>query len=125
MTLKQIANLQADFDEHHAGTFRWGRTVDEESPSILEHSLVCLVGEIGEFANILKKINRGDQAYSDAKSALTEELADTFIYVIQIANQMGVDLETEFTTKLRMNWERFGKYEQSLQRAEPSQDDNA
>ena len=112
MTLKEIMELQAGFDAKHRSKYQWGRSVAEASPVVLEHSLVCLVGELGEFANSLKKVNRGDMEYRDAFPNLEEELTDVFIYLIQIANQMGVDLEQSYLRKLGRNRERFKQYEQ-------------
>jgi NTP pyrophosphatase (non-canonical NTP hydrolase) len=111
MTLKELMEMQADFDANHEGRFRWGRPVEGDSADVLEHSLVCLVGEIGEFANILKKVTRGDRPYLDARNDLAEELTDSFIYIMQIANQMGVDIEQEYLRKLAKNRERFRRYE--------------
>jgi NTP pyrophosphatase (non-canonical NTP hydrolase) len=38
---------------------------------------------------------------------LAEELADTFIYLIKIAAQTGIDLESEYLKKLEKNRRRF------------------
>jgi NTP pyrophosphatase (non-canonical NTP hydrolase) len=76
MTLKQLMELQAQFDANHRSKYQWGRSVDEASPEVLEHSVVCLVGELGEFANALKKVNRGDTPYQNAREHLEEELTD-------------------------------------------------
>lgn len=111
MTLKELMKLQADFDSEHESSFAWGRSVEETSPQVLEHSVVCLVGEVGEFANILKKISRGDMTYDGARSGLQDELTDIFIYVMQIANQMGTDLQDSYLAKLSKNRERFKRYE--------------
>jgi len=73
--------------------------------------VVCLVGELGEFANTLKKVNRGDTSYQDARANLEEELTDVFIYLMQIANQMGINLEDSYLRKLEKNRQRFKSYE--------------
>jgi len=96
---------------NHQSKHQWGRSVDDTSPEVLEHSVVCLVGELGEFANTLKKVNRGDSSYQDARVNLEEELTDVFIYLMQIANQMGVNLEESYLRKLAKNRERFKRYE--------------
>lgn len=111
MTLQQLMELQAQFDANHESKHRWGRSVDEASPAVLEHSVLCLVAELGEFANTLKKVNRGDIPYEDARGHLEEELTDVFIYLMQIANQMGVNLEESYLRKLEKNRERFKNYE--------------
>ena len=42
---------------------------------------------------------------------LPDELADVFIYVIKLADQLGIDLEQAFLEKVELNKERFRKYE--------------
>jgi NTP pyrophosphatase (non-canonical NTP hydrolase) len=111
MTLKELMELQEQFDASHVSKRQWGQPVDQASPEVLEHSIVCLVGELGEFSNILKKVNRGDAPYQEARADLEEELTDVFIYLMQIANQMGVNLEESYLRTLGQNRERFKKYE--------------
>ncbi|PKI11185.1 nucleotide pyrophosphohydrolase, partial [Shewanella sp. 11B5] len=48
---------------------------------------------------------------NDVKSDLDEELIDTFIYLVKIANQFNVDLEKGFLNKLEKNKARFGGLE--------------
>ena len=72
---------------------------------------MCLVGEVGEFANELKKVVRGDVPYEERKAALAEELTDTFIYLMKIAAQTGIDLEAEYLKKLEKNQHRFPSLE--------------
>jgi NTP pyrophosphatase (non-canonical NTP hydrolase) len=111
MTLQQLMELQAKFDAGHESKHKWGVSVENASPEVLEHSVVCLVGELGEFANTLKKVNRGDTSYQDARANLEEELTDVFIYLMQIANQMGINLEDSYLRKLEKNRQRFKSYE--------------
>ena len=111
MTLQQLMEIQAKFDAGHESKHQWGRSVEDASPEVLEHSVVCLVGELGEFANTLKKVNRGDTSYQSARDHLEEELTDVFIYLMQIANQMGVNLEESYLRKLDKNRKRFKMYE--------------
>jgi hypothetical protein len=71
---------------------------------------VALAGEVGEFANISKKIRRGDLTLDEARMALASELADIFIYTLKLSGQLGVDLEAEFFAKLRYNRVRFERF---------------
>ncbi len=73
--------------------------------------LIALVGEVGEFANLLKKGIRGDgdtnnEAYH---SLLAFELTDIFIYLMNIAGMMNVDLEKMYQVKREQNVGRFGQ----------------
>ncbi|KKI86516.1 hypothetical protein WZ76_09950 [Shouchella clausii] len=85
--------------------------VDDNNIEVLEHLIVCLVGEVGEFSNIVKKIGRGDFSLTDKMGELSDELADIFIYLIKISNQCDIDLEKSFIEKLNKNKKRFSGYE--------------
>jgi NTP pyrophosphatase (non-canonical NTP hydrolase) len=111
MELKEILRMQSDFDAAHASREkRWNVPITKDNVELLEHLLVCLVGEIGECANIAKKVVRGDLKYEESRPELACELADSFIYLIKICNQANVDLEQEFLKRLEYNRQRFEKY---------------
>ncbi|MEH2402837.1 MazG nucleotide pyrophosphohydrolase domain-containing protein [Nostoc sp.] len=110
ITLHEIKRLQEEFDKSHQGKIPFYEKISENNIDVLEHLIVCLVGEIGEFSNIVKKIRRGDFQLEDKKNVLDEELIDIFIYLIKISNQMDVDLEDGFLNKLEKNKNRFEKY---------------
>lgn len=111
MELNRIRELQAAFDAEHESAVRWDRPAADGTTKVLEHLVVCLVGEVGEFANVLKKVVRGDRSYVEARAVLTEELTDAFIYLIKICNLMDVDLDHAFLDRLAFNRERFKKFE--------------
>ncbi|TGZ32497.1 hypothetical protein EQ875_03901 [Photobacterium damselae subsp. damselae] len=109
LTLKEICQKQKNFDKKISINGKSFYTqINEENIQELEHLIVCLVGELGEFSNLTKKIVRGDKFLNEEKSNLDEELVDTFIYLIKIANQFDVDLEKGFLDKLSKNKNRFG-----------------
>ncbi|EMP2040099.1 MazG nucleotide pyrophosphohydrolase domain-containing protein [Proteus mirabilis] len=109
LTLKEICEKQKAFDKK---TFirekPFYTDINENNLQELEHLIVCLVGELGEFSNLTKKIVRGDKLFHEEKINLDEELVDIFIYLIKISNQFDVDLEEGFLKKLEKNQERFG-----------------
>ena len=77
--------------------------------------VVALVGELGEFANIVKKVNRDNKTLNkglDEKSLekLREELTDCFIYIVILSNILEMDLEREYFKKMKLNEKRFEKY---------------
>jgi NTP pyrophosphatase (non-canonical NTP hydrolase) len=111
ITLKQIKEMQAEFDNTLNSSFSFNENINEDNINILEHLIVCLVGEVGEFANILKKIRRGDFLFDDKEQDLNEELTDIFIYLIKISNLLNTDLDTNFLEKLNKNKIRFKKFE--------------
>lgn len=73
------------------------------------HYALALAGEVGEFCNIIKKIERGSLDIRDAKTryALSEELADTFTYLLCLAGRMHIDLEQLYYHKRGINESRF------------------
>lgn len=52
----------------------------------------ALTGEVGEAANIIKKIRRGDLTVDEARTELGKELADIAIYLDILAFRLGLDL---------------------------------
>ncbi|WP_413501044.1 hypothetical protein [Psychrobacter maritimus] len=110
LTLKDIRSLQKAFDKkHNVSNKSFYVDIDSSNLEELEHLVVCLIGELGEFSNILKKVTRGDFELKDVKDSLDEELVDTFIYLIKIANQFNVNLEEGYLKKLEKNKERFNE----------------
>lgn len=107
MDLKNVMELQGEFDKHHVSSQPFFVPISSSNIADLEHLVVCLVGELGEFSNELKKAVRGDCTYEDARPRLEEELVDVFIYLMKIAGQAGFDLEKGYLAKLEKNKLRF------------------
>lgn len=45
---------------------------------------LCLAGEVGEIANIVKKVERGTLRMEDAMETLPEEVVDVLIYLLNL-----------------------------------------
>jgi len=110
VTVKELLDKQRTFDEMHSGEMPFFTKIDENNLQVLEHLVVCLLGELGEFANLLKKVRRGDFALASVKDELDEELVDVFIYLLKIAGQFDVDLEVGYDKKLLKNTSKFQNY---------------
>lgn len=54
--------------------------------------LQAVVGELGEYANARKKVERGDMTEEEAKEKLASELADVTIYLDLLAHRLGINL---------------------------------
>lgn len=54
--------------------------------------MTAVAGEVGEAANIIKKIRRGDFSLEEAKEPLSEELADAVCYIAILAFRADIDL---------------------------------
>lgn len=52
----------------------------------------AVTGELGEAANIIKKITRGDLTLDEARTDLAKELADVQTYLDLLALRAGIDL---------------------------------
>lgn len=111
MTLEELIKFQKKFDGQHEGNFKWNEKVTDSNIEILEFLLVSLTGEVGETANIVKKIVRGDFKLGEKKEELTEEITDVFIYLLKLSYQLDIDLEKEYIDKMKKNQERFLRYE--------------
>jgi len=59
--------------------------------------VLCIAGEVGEVANIVKKVTRGSLRMEDAMETLPEEIVDILIYLV---NLMGHDAFDE------VNWKK-------------------
>ena len=78
--------------------------------SIPHHSL-ALISEAGGFANIVKEIERGALSIGDAKVryALTMELTDVFVELLNIAALLHIDLEESYKYVRAANEKRFAE----------------
>ena len=54
--------------------------------------LQAVIGELGEYANIRKKYERGDLGNSEFSNEAADELADVLIYLDILAFQLNIDL---------------------------------
>jgi len=72
----------------------------------LEQIMVAFIGEVGEFANILRHIQRGDKD-ERTRAHLEEEWTDMLIFVLDLAARLGIDAEKNYLAKARYNESRF------------------
>lgn len=70
--------------------------------------LQAVVGELGEYANLRKKVIRGDLTPEEAKPMLAAELADTVIYLDILAFQLGINLGEAVMDKWNRTSRRVG-----------------
>ena len=73
------------------------------------------MGELGEAANVAKKLNRvrdgipgNSESPDELQAKLAEELADTFIYLDLIAQSQGINLEEAVIEKFNKTSEKIG-----------------
>lgn len=70
--------------------------------------LQAVIGELGEYANVMKKVERGDLTFEEAKPSIEKELADVMTYLDILAFRLGVDLAKATENKFNEVSERVG-----------------
>jgi len=70
--------------------------------------LQAIIGELGEYANLRKKIERGDFTLEDVKSKIADEIADVVIYIDILADKLGIDLGEAVMKKWNETSKRVG-----------------
>ncbi len=80
----------------------------------ISKDLIGLIGEVGEFSNVVKKVTlhlERPSAYrfsvEDAEIDLREELVDTLIYLVRLSAILGIDIQSEYEKKLALNELRY------------------
>ncbi len=72
---------------------------------------LALVGEVGELAELLQWVRHEDQGTvvreQPLHDRLAEEMSDVLLYLLRLADVVGVDLAEAAAAKLRSNEERF------------------
>ena len=118
MDIKKIISLQNEFDKNHGWSF------DSKNYSELIYwlhkDLIGIFGELGEFSNLLKKVTllkdkpnseESKKLFNELKDNFSEELIDSFIYLIRIANYLDIDIEQSYLKKLQVNEKKYKDYE--------------
>jgi NTP pyrophosphatase (non-canonical NTP hydrolase) len=68
----------------------------------------AVAGELGEAANIIKKVRRGDMTMEEARPLLANEFADIVTYLDITAMQAGIDLGRATIHKFNQVSQRVG-----------------
>lgn len=98
----EIADLQRKLREF-ATEREWGRF---HSPKNLAMALACEAGEVLEHFQWLSEAE-SEGLSAEAKQAVSEEIADVYLYLIQLADRLSIDLLTAAHQKLAMNERRY------------------
>jgi dimeric dUTPase (all-alpha-NTP-PPase superfamily) len=118
MNLDELVRLQHQFDAKYG----WNpdKSVSKAVFRAVQGDLIGILGEIGEFANIVKKValetdhDPGSNLAVLLKTRhgdLSEELVDAFIYLIRLASHLDIEIEQAYLAKLRVNEQRFKRFE--------------
>lgn len=63
---------------------------------------LAVLGELGEFANLLKKVDRMDLTLEEALPDLRKECADVVTYAFALMSSLGGDMEDELIKKFNI-----------------------
>jgi NTP pyrophosphatase (non-canonical NTP hydrolase) len=84
--------------------------------------MTAVTGELGEAANVVKKLNRvrdgipgNSETPEQLSGMLVDEIADTFIYLDLLAQAAGIDLEDAVLAKFQRTSHKIG-YDDALLR---------
>lgn len=118
MTLKDLIELQYEFDKNH------GWVPDKSSMvsvlNAINKDIIGVIGELGEFSNLIKKVNlaldsgklkEAEESFERLKPAMSEEIVDTLIYLIRIISHLEIDIEGEYKSKMDKNREKYEVYQ--------------
>lgn len=94
-----LARLQAYY-QTAAGRRGWS----QESP---KDALLLLTEELGELARAIRKREGLARHHGEEATDIGLELADVQLYVVHLANVLGLDLSSAVTAKERVNAQRF------------------
>lgn len=70
--------------------------------------LQAITGELGEYANVRKKFERGDMSEDEFKELATNELADVMIYLDILAFRLGINLGQATILKFNQKSQELG-----------------
>lgn len=74
----------------------------------VQFTMLALAGELGEAANLMKKIIRDGFTHKHWEH-LKEEVCDIQIYLAELVGLLNIDMEEEYGRKRAFNAERFGR----------------
>lgn len=116
MEFNEICKMQIRDDKRRG--FPVDFQLEREIHAQLLKDLVGLVGEVGEFSELAKKIGlKLDQpqyegpTLAESRDQLGKELGDILIYVIRLAAILKIDLESTVLSTIHYNKDRYAYLE--------------
>lgn len=100
----------SDLEALRTGLHRFAQERDWERFHTPKNLAMALAGEVGELLEIFQWLTPEESVavLEDARADdVRDELADVLIYLVRLADVLGVDLVAAANGKLRRNQERF------------------
>ena len=105
MELKQIFEIQRDFDRKLGWDAYEKCRTSEDALKFMEHFVLVMVEELGEISRVRKQYYRDKQSFTIEE--LRHELMDIFVYFMQACMALNMDLERDYLEKMEYNEKRF------------------
>ena len=110
MNIKEFIEFQLDSDKKVGFESNRPHNLDD-----LIANTISITGELGEFANLVKKKlrkikynkTRLDEENLNIDKELKEELVDVFIYFLKLCAILEIDIEKEYLEKIKKVQSRF------------------
>lgn len=116
MNLSDLVKEQIEADTRRGFPVKFDD--DPERVDQLMRDLVGLMGEVGEFSDLLKKVGLAisrpgyaGPSFFSAAPQLRSELADIAIYLFRLSTIVGGNLEEDIVEKMVVNNERYSYLE--------------
>lgn len=116
MEIKELIEKQKKFQEEFFSKLKI--KTEKDKLRYLEFITLAMAGEMGEFANLVKKAIRDNLILDKTPgkemiSHMKEELADIFIYFLLALDHLDVDIEKEVLSKMEKNKARFQVFKEA------------
>jgi dCTP diphosphatase len=101
MDVQRIQALLADFAQER----EWDQF---HTPKNLATAVVCEAGELAEIFQWMTDSQSGE-VMGDPRLAeeIRDEMADVLLYLVRLADKLGVDLEVAMLAKIQKNGEKY------------------
>ncbi len=112
--MDDIIEKQREYDEEYG--WEWRDLDHDERLQALQYLVIGLSEEVGEVCGPVKKMLRDSRLddvefdFDKVREEVREEVADIQIYLIKLADVLGIDLEEEHHSKTEKNKDRYEEY---------------
>lgn len=103
--LDRVCNYQREFDRKLGWNVYENLSTDEDVVNYMQLTVLKFSEEVGEIAQEIRRILRDKKPYDP--EAFKTELVDIFVYLIQAAMALKMDLVEEYYEKMKINEKRF------------------
>jgi NTP pyrophosphatase (non-canonical NTP hydrolase) len=103
--LDQIYNHQREFDRKLGWNVYEDLSTDQDVANYMQLTVLKFSEEVGEIAQEIRRVLRDKKPFQ--AGAFKTALVDIFVYLIQAAMALKMDLAQEYYEKMKMNKKRF------------------